>query len=138
MPEQKDKAKYFLGVDYGTAKVGLAIADSETRIAFAYGVLRNDENFLEKLLEIIRKEKIEIVIIGVPKRVKDKKVKYAGEKLGEKLEKEKISVVYQDEIYSTKIARENLKEKGLHNINRFDDEESARIILHSFLQKKAL
>ena len=36
-----------------------------------------------------------------------------------------------------KIARENLKEKGLRDINRFDDAEAARIILASFLQKKA-
>lgn len=128
--------KYFLGIDYGESKVGLAIADSETQIAFAYGVLPNDEKFLEKIREIIKKEKIATVVIGVPKRVNDKKVIYSGERLGNLLLNEKIKIIYQDEIYSTKIARENLKAKGLKNINRFDDEEAARIILESFLQKK--
>ena len=138
MPKPVTKTKYFLGVDYGESKVGLAIADSETRIAFAYGTIKNDKEMLRNILAIIKKEKTGTVVIGVPKRMGDKKVVYAGEKLGENLEKEKIRVVYQDEIYSTKIARENLKEKGLRDINRFDDEESARIILDSFLQKKAL
>ena len=137
MPKNSTKIKYLLGVDYGESKVGLAIADSETRIAFSYGKIKNDKEILQNILTIIKKEKIETVVIGVPKRVRDKKLIYAGEKLGEDLEKEKIRVVYQDEIYSTKIARENLKEKGLRDINRFDDAEAARIILASFLQKKA-
>lgn len=138
MPKNSTKTKYFLGVDYGESKIGLAIADSETRIAFVYGTIKNDKDLLQNILAIIKKEKIEAVVVGVPKRTGDKKIVYAGEKLGVNLEKEKINVVYQDEIYSTKIARDNLKEKGLRDINRFDDAESARIILDSFLQKKAL
>jgi RNase H-fold protein (predicted Holliday junction resolvase) len=135
--EDLTKTKYYLGVDYGESKCGLAIADSETRIAFVYGTIKNDKEMLRNILAIIKKENIAQVIIGVPKRMGDKKIIYAGEKLGKDLEKEKISIVYQDEIYSTKIARENLKEKGLRDINRFDDAEAARIILASFLQKKA-
>lgn len=138
MLEQLTKTKYYLGIDYGESKVGLAIADSETRIAFAYGVIKNDEEMLRNILAIIKKEKIETVIIGVPKRMGDKKIVYAGEKLGEKIEQKKIKVFYQDEIYSTKIARENLKEKGLRDINRFDDAEAARIILSSWLEKKKI
>ncbi|MFA5961636.1 MAG: Holliday junction resolvase RuvX [Parcubacteria group bacterium] len=138
MPGNSSKTKYYLGIDYGESKVGLAIADSETRIAFAYGVIKNDEEMLRNILAIIKKEKIETVIIGVPKRMGDKKIVYAGEKLGEKIEQKKIKVFYQDEIYSTKIARENLKEKGLRDINRFDDAEAARIILSSWLEKKKI
>jgi putative Holliday junction resolvase len=138
MPENSTKTKYYLGVDYGQSKIGLAIADSETQIAFAYDTIKNDKDLLQNVLDIVRKEKIETVVIGVPKRTGDKKVAYAGEKLGKALGEKEIDVVYQDEIYSTKIARENLKEKGLRDINRFDDAEAARIILGSFLQKKAL
>ncbi len=132
------KTKYFLGVDYGESKIGLAIADSETRIAFAYDMIKNDKDLLQNILAIIEKEKIETVIIGIPKRTGDKKVMYSGEKLGNALKEKGINVTYQDEIYSTKIARENLKEKGLRDINRFDDEESARIILDSWLGRMSL
>jgi putative Holliday junction resolvase len=135
MPKNSIKTKHYLGIDYGESKIGLAIADSETRIAFAYATIKNDRNLLQNILDIIRREKIETVVIGVPKRTGDKKVAYAGEKLGKVLCEKEINVVYQDEIYSTKIARENLKEKGLRDINRFDDAESARIILSSWLEK---
>ncbi|HAI74193.1 MAG TPA: hypothetical protein DCS28_01675 [Candidatus Moranbacteria bacterium] len=130
------ETKYFLGVDYGEAKVGLAIADSETRIAFAYGMLPNDKFFFQNILNIIEKEKIDKVIIGIPSRINRDETEYAGEKLGEYLKNiEKIPVEYQNEMYSTKIARENLKEKGVRDINRFDDEEAARIILDGWLGK---
>lgn len=138
MPKNSTKTKYYLAIDYGEAKIGLAIADSETRIAFAYGKIKNDKELLQNILAIAKKENIGTVIIGIPKRVQDRKVKYSGEKLGESLSENGLEIFYQDEIYSTKIARENLKEKGLRDINRFDDAESARIILDSFLQKKAL
>jgi putative Holliday junction resolvase len=138
MPKNSTKIKYFLGIDYGESKIGLAIADSETRIAFAYGTIKNDKNLLQNILAIIKKENIENVVIGIPKRVGDKKVAYAGEKLGKVLGEKGISVVSQDEIYSTKIARENLKEKGLRDINRFDDVEAARIILNSWMERTTL
>jgi putative Holliday junction resolvase len=138
MSENSIKIKYYLSVDYGQSKIGLAIADSETRIAFAYDTIKNDKDLLQNILDIVRKEKIETVVIGVPKRTGDNKVAYAGEKLGKALGEKEIDVVYQDEIYSTKIARENLKEKGFKNINRFDDEEAARIILDSWMSKKLI
>jgi putative Holliday junction resolvase len=138
MPKNSTKTKYFLGIDYGEVKIGLAIADSETRIAFAYGTIKNDKNLLQNILAIIKKENIENVVIGIPKRVGDKNVAYAGEKLGKVFGEKGINVVSQDEIYSTKIARENLKEKGLRDINRFDDVEAARIILSSWLEKKKI
>jgi putative Holliday junction resolvase len=133
MSENLNKIKYFLGVDYGESKIGLAIADSETRIAFAYGTLKNDNKMLQNILGIIKKEKIEVVVIGIPKRIGDKNKVYAGEKLGKILGKEKNIVYYQDEIYSTKMARENLKEKGMKKISRLDHQEAARIILENFL-----
>ncbi len=133
MTENLNKIKYFLGVDYGESKIGLAIADSETRIAFVYGTLKNDKKMLQNILNIIGKEKIETVVIGVPKRSGDKNITYAGEKLGETLRKENIDVYYQDEKYSTKMARENLKEKGMKKIGRLDDQEAAKIILENFL-----
>jgi len=139
MSESSIEVINYLGIDYGESKVGLAIADSEVRIAFAYGRLKNDKFFRQNLLEIIKKEKISQAIIGIPSRINHKETVYSGEILGDYLKKvAKISIAYQNEMYSTKLARENIKEKGLRDINRFDDEESARIILDSWLSKKDL
>ncbi len=128
------KISYILGIDYGKSKVGLAIADSETRIAFCYGTLKNDKDFYKNLIAIIKNENVNMVVIGVPSYINSEDVEYDSERLGEYLRNiEKIEVDYCNEMFSTKMARENLKEKGIKSIGEFDDEESARIILEWWL-----
>lgn len=134
---------HILGIDYGRAKVGLAIADSETRIASSYAVLKNDNNFLPKLAEIIKKEEISKVIIGIPMEVRlpfgsrtsksFTETKKIAEFFRNKLE---IEVEYQNEMFTTREAHQNLKEKGMKGIKRFDDQEAARLILQGWLDKK--
>jgi putative transcription antitermination factor YqgF len=119
---------HFLGVDFGKAKIGLAVADSETRIAFGYGVLKNDKELMKKLAEIIEKEGIEKIIIGTT----DTETK----KFASLMDQLNVSIEYQNEMYSTREAQRNLIEKGAKRIKRFDDQEAARIILQSWLDKK--
>jgi putative transcription antitermination factor YqgF len=130
------KISYILGIDYGASKVGLALGDFETKMAFSYGTLDNDENMLQKLAEIIEKENASKVIIGVPNHINRKQVVYPGEKLGEFLEnKLKIEVEYENEMFTTKMAEQGLIERGVKGIKKHDDEEAARIILQSWLDK---
>src|SRR4030042_6640695 len=127
----------YLGIDYGKSKVGLAMADSETRMAFQYGTLDNDKNLLQKLAEIIEKENISKVIIGIASYINKESVIYPGEKLGEFLKnKLKIEVEYQEEMFTTRQAQRNLIEKGVKGIKKYDDQEAARIILQGWLDKK--
>jgi len=137
MQNKKDhSAIYFLGIDYGESKVGLAMGDSETKMAFSYETLENDNNFLQKLAGIIEKENISKVIIGVPSHINRKQVFYPGEKLGEFIEKKlEIDVEYENEMFTTKMAEQGLIEKGAKGIKKHDDEEAARIILQSWLDK---
>jgi RNase H-fold protein (predicted Holliday junction resolvase) len=76
------KTTYFLGIDWGKSRVGLSLADSETRIAFVYGTIKNDDDFIKKMVEIIKKERVKTVVIGIPSYVNRKDVEYDGEKLG--------------------------------------------------------
>src|SRR4030042_6913047 len=127
---KKANTSHILGIDYGKAKVGLAIADSETRMAFQYGTLDNDKNLLQKLAEIIEGENISKVVIGIASYINKESVIYPGERLGNFLkERLKISVEYQEEMFSTKLAQRNLIEKGVKGIKKYDDQEAARIIL---------
>jgi len=134
---------HYLGVDFGASKIGLAIADSETRIAFCYGVLRNDKKIFNKIKEIVEKEGIDRLIIGVQMEVRPlgggRTSKPIGEieKFIESIRNEiNIPTEYQNESFSTQQAERNLKEKGAKKIKQFDDQESARIILQSWLDKK--
>jgi len=131
---------HYLGIDYGQAKIGLSIGDSETRMAFGYGMLENNKELLEKLAEIIRKEDIKKVVIGMPGfrnkgDMGDQEV-YKG--FGEALQNilPETEIIFADEMFSTKIAQDNLKEKGMKNVKQFDHQEAARIILQGWLDSK--
>lgn len=132
--------KNYLGIDWGVAKVGIALSDEETRMAFSYATLKNDKNFLKNLLEIIFKEKIGTIVIGVPIYKNKKKETFGGKKLEEIIEKNiknGVKIKYQNEMFSTKIAERNLIERGAKKIKRFDDAEAARIILESWLSENS-
>jgi putative Holliday junction resolvase len=127
-----------LAIDYGQSKVGLAMGDSSVKIAFAYKTLPNDKNFFDELSKIIAKEEIKKVIIGLPghNNFKDSIEVQEIKKLGEKIETTlKLPVEYQEEMFTTKMARNNLKERGMKNLEQHDDQESARIILTSWMEK---
>jgi RNase H-fold protein (predicted Holliday junction resolvase) len=155
--------KNYLGIDYGSSKVGIALGHAETGVALAYSTLKNDEFFLPNLKNIIELEGIGTVIIGIPARntlpassvkrsfsgwrsnvggpshVNREEVEYDGEKLG-KLILEKlpnIHIAYQDEMFTTKMAQANLIERGEKHVGKHDDAEAARIILQSYMDRVA-
>ena len=61
----------YLGLDLGTKTLGLAISDKLGTIASPYKVLRyNDIKILiEELIEIINKEKVDELVLGLPKNM---------------------------------------------------------------------
>lgn len=126
----------YLGIDYGTAKVGLALADPETKIAFAYKTLENTEALASKLVDIINQEEVKTVVIGIPSHINRVETEYAGKQLGGILQSQvKIQVEYQNEMFTTKMAQANLIERGVKGVKRFDDQEAARIILQEWLDR---
>jgi putative holliday junction resolvase len=137
MVEPKEaKISHYLGIDYGKAKIGLAIADSETKIAFALKTLDNNKAFLSDLVKIIQERDIKKIVIGVPAYINKENVEYEGKRLGKLIrETINIEVEYQNEMFSTKMAQQNLIDKGVKNVKSQDDQEAARIILQSWLDK---
>ena len=54
----------FLGVDYGTKRIGVAISDENHTLAFTKDIVLNDKSTFDKLSEIIKKEKIGEIVVG--------------------------------------------------------------------------
>ena len=54
----------FLGIDYGTKRIGVAISDEEGVLAFPKEIVLNDSNSFKKLGEIIGTENISEIVIG--------------------------------------------------------------------------
>ena len=54
----------FLGIDYGTKRIGVAVSDENGTLAFPKEIVQNDANTFEKLYEIIKKENVKEIVIG--------------------------------------------------------------------------
>jgi putative transcription antitermination factor YqgF len=129
-------AKNYLGLDWGSSKVGVALAHEETGIALPYGVLKNDEKLLEEIGALLQKEEVGTVIIGIHKS-DTYKGDHEGEKLGKRIaERFEVAVEYQDEMFTSKMAQSNLIAQGYSQVSSQDDTEAARIILQSWLEKR--
>ena len=54
----------FLGIDYGSKRIGLAVSDPMAMIAFPRDTIQNDGKALESIADIITAEHIDTVVIG--------------------------------------------------------------------------
>lgn len=122
----------FLGVDYGTKKVGLALSNEVGSLAFPYAVIPNVGNFTEKIAEVCRKENIDGIVIGesrdfdgVPNHLM-KKILPFKKKLEDTLG---LPVFLEPEYLTSKQAR-NIQEGSV-----LTDASAAAIILQSYLDK---
>lgn len=52
----------YLGIDYGTKRIGLAIGDSETKIAVVFGTVAD----IAGIVAVVKKEEIDAVVLGAP------------------------------------------------------------------------
>jgi putative Holliday junction resolvase len=60
-----------LAVDYGRARIGLAIADSETRMAQPLGMMEriNRNEDMRRLRELVRERAVKQIVVGLPLRL---------------------------------------------------------------------
>ena len=55
-----------LGIDYGDARVGLALAHNIARLPQPYGTLANNEQLLQTITQIVHAENIQRIVLGLP------------------------------------------------------------------------
>ena len=71
MNAEAPKPAKILALDYGRARIGLAIADSETAIARPLGTLdrinRNED--MRRLRELVREHGVQQIVVGLPLRL---------------------------------------------------------------------
>ena len=133
----------YLGLDLGTKTLGLAISDKLGLIANPYKVLKyNDINLLiEELKNIIKKEDIKGLVLGLPKNMNGS-LGFAAErslKFKEKLEEHiDLPIYLVDERLST-VEAENIligADVSRKKRKQIVDGLAASIILENFLKRK--
>ncbi len=54
----------YLGIDYGSKRIGLAVSDGDGVIAFPRMMLTNDDSALGEIAKVVEEERIERVVVG--------------------------------------------------------------------------
>ena len=54
----------FIGIDYGTKRVGIAISDDEGHFAFPHSVLENNNDLMGNIKAICGERGVEVIVIG--------------------------------------------------------------------------
>lgn len=133
----------YLGIDLGTKTAGLALSDRTGLIASFYENLRyeNEDELLLKLKEIVLKENVSKIVLGLPKNMNNS----LGFRASDTIEfKEKLSksldmeVILEDERLTTKLAESVLINADMSRKKRKKviDGVSAVVILQSYLDRK--
>lgn len=123
-----------LGIDYGEKNIGLATAESETKISLGRAPLRRrtDEQLIRDLQRLILDEDITEIVVGWPRSLRGtdeaaaRRVKVFSEQLAAAT---KRPVYFMDERLSTQAAQRLKKENSQASI----DSLSAQIILQTYL-----
>ncbi|MCD6035883.1 MAG: yrrK [Rickettsiales bacterium] len=131
-----------LGLDIGGSAIGLALSDTERRIATPLSTLvrENIHKDTGRLRTILREHNICGIVIGLPKSMSGDEgescvmVRSFAQKLSKKLE-DTLPVLFQDERFSTAAASRALSETSLTRKKRdaLDDKMAAAFILQGAL-----
>src|SRR5579862_2228039 len=57
-----------LGIDYGNKRTGIALGDTDTRLALPFEMFENlpDPQLAQAIAQLVRREQIDAVVIGLP------------------------------------------------------------------------
>ena len=128
--------KNILALDVGDRRVGVALADSQIKIAVPYGYLERSDKIIQQITELMLDHDINILVVGYPRNQSGEATKQTEsvEQFAKKLAEIEIDadLVFQDESLSSVEAERRLgrvKDKGEI------DAEAASIILQDYLEQ---
>lgn len=132
--------KRIMGIDYGDARTGVAISDLLCSIVGSTAVIhsRNTDKTVAQLLELIQKNDVGELVVGLPKNMDGSEGPRAElcREFARKLEQESgIKVAMWDERRTTVEAHNILSEHNYHGKKRKDtvDAVAASLILEGYL-----
>ena len=123
----------YLGIDYGTKRVGVAVSDEAGRLAFPYAILENSRGLVGEVKVICAKEGITDVVVGESMNYKGQPnivMEQINTFVAQLREVIDTPVVYEREFLSTQQAR------FFQTDSQHVDDYAAAIILQSHLDKK--
>jgi len=136
----------YLGIDYGSKKIGLAISDEEGILAFPYKIIKNDLELLDVVHNICGEEGASAIVLGESCDLSNNPNKIMGsiEEFKQNLEAELGIPIYYEKEFMTSIFARGSDGKETNNARKVKqkykgkiDDSAAALILQRFLDRKS-
>jgi putative Holliday junction resolvase len=128
-----------IGLDHGAKRIGVAVGDTATRMAFAREAIRrrNLADDIARIGELCAAEEAEVIVIGLPLTMDGNAGEQAGRAraFGDALAPIGATIAYADERLTSWEAGERLAQEGRspHRSSGELDSAAARLILQQYL-----
>lgn len=131
-------SRTIVGLDVGTKRIGVAVADPSVGIAVPFITIDVDGNELQAIAEIVLNEGADTIVVGYPRNQSGEKTAQTGmvEFFAENLKDMASNVVFQDESLTSVLAEQQLKAHGRPYTKADIDAQAATIILQDFLEEQ--
>jgi putative Holliday junction resolvase len=130
-----------LGIDFGRSRIGVAISDELRFLAHPLETIPAKKNPVERIAEIVRDRKIDVVVVGTPRNM-DGTLGAAADETMKFVEKLRgavsCKVATWDERLTTVAANRSLQEAGkkTRETRSYVDQVAAQMILQGFLDRQ--
>lgn len=131
-----------LGIDFGRARIGLAISDELGLLAHPLETIPANKDSVQRIAAIVHVRKIDKVVIGIPRQMSGEIGIAANEALefADKLRAQlHCPVETWDERLTTVAANRALRDAGkkTRQTRKFVDQVAAQMILQSYLDRES-
>lgn len=131
----------YLGIDYGSSKIGLALSDEAGTMGFPHAIVSNTPRLSDELCALIAQMNITAVVIGESRTLSGGKnpIAEAAHALGDELTlRAGIPVLYESEVFTSAEARRAPAKESKSRTpkrHRVVDDSAAALILTSYLSR---
>lgn len=137
------RGKRIMALDYGDARIGVAVCDELQIVVSTRPVIPNDDTVWTSIERRIQDDRIDLIVVGVPRRHDDTSspiierceqfIVHLRERCGK-------DVVEMDEAFSTQRARDIMRSSGMSKKRRqqkgVKDQVAAAVILRDFIEEQ--
>jgi len=133
--------KPILGIDFGRARVGVAISDELHFLAHPLVTIASGKDTIARVAELVRQREVERVVVGMPKSMSGRIGAAAEEVMGFVNQLRKVlscDVVTWDERLTTVAAHRALRDAGKKSraTRPYVDQVAAQMILQGYLDRQ--
>jgi len=123
-------------LDVGEKRIGVAVADSNIRIAVAFTTIQVDGTELQQIAEIVIRERADTIVVGYPRNQQGETTAQTNyvEQFAKNLTDIATNIVFQDESLTSVIAEQRLVAMKKPYEKGDIDAQAAVIILEDYME----